>query len=103
MLYTVIMEFSLLSLDLLLIVLILFILLFYWVFNFVTVYHLLRFGVGTQPKKIAAVFMFGVVTLFFFTVVLFAKLDVGDLGNKFKALSAEAYKAVNSLSKEKNL
>jgi len=60
----------------------------YWVFNFVTLYHLARFGIGTQPKKMAAVFLLGSITLFSISVLLFASLDINSLKNRFEKLSS---------------
>jgi hypothetical protein len=53
-----------------------FVMLAYWVGAFVTLYHLIRFGVGNQPKTIAMVFLGGslilsiIATLFFAQVIL---------------------------------
>ncbi len=67
------------STKLILYVAVLIVLLGYWVFNFIILYHLARFGVGTQPKKIAAIFFLGLVCLFFVSTVLFAGLDLNSL------------------------
>ena len=53
----------------------------YWVFNFTIIYHLIRFGIGIQPKKFVAVFLFGSVALFFVTIFIFANIDVGGIFN----------------------
>lgn len=55
----------------------------YWLFNFTILYHLTRFGVGTQPKKLAAIFLLGSITLSFISIFLLASLDVGNIINKF--------------------
>ena len=66
---------------------ILFFLLIYWVFNFIILYHLARFGVGTQPKKFAIVFLIGSVALFFASVLLFANLDFNLIKNQIKEIT----------------
>ncbi len=48
------------------------VLLIYWVFNFIVLYHLTRFGIGTLPKKIALVFLLGNISLFFLSVIFYA-------------------------------
>lgn len=48
----------------------------YWAIAFVIVYHLTRFGVGTQPKKFAGIFMLGSLVLSAIAIVLFTKLEV---------------------------
>lgn len=50
--------------------------LIYWVGAYFMLYHLIRFGVGNQPKKIALVFLSGslllsiIATLFFAQIIL---------------------------------
>lgn len=65
----------------------LFLSLFYWGFNFIILYHLLRFGVGTQPKRIAAVFLLSLVTLSFVCVLLFANIDTTNLKHRLTQIS----------------
>ncbi len=48
----------------------------YWIFNFVLIYHLIRFGVGVQPKRFAAIFLLGSIFLFFLSSKLFTKVDI---------------------------
>lgn len=48
----------------------------YWALTFVIIYHLTRFGVGTQPKRFAAVFMLGSLVLSTIAIVLFTKLEI---------------------------
>lgn len=50
-------------------------LLVYWVTVFIVFYHLIRFGVGTQPKKIALLFLLGAIEFFFVCVALFVSVD----------------------------
>ena len=49
----------------------------YWAIAFVVLYHLTRFGVGTQPKRFAGIFMLGSVGLSAVAITLFIKLEVG--------------------------
>jgi hypothetical protein len=51
-----------------------FIMLVYWTGTFVILYHLIRFGVGNQPKKIAAVFLTGSLILSIITTLFFAQV-----------------------------
>ncbi|MFH0804529.1 MAG: hypothetical protein V1896_02925 [Candidatus Zambryskibacteria bacterium] len=53
----------------------------YWIFNFIILYHLLRFGIGVQPKKFAAVFLLGSILLFSVNVMFFANINLDDLKN----------------------
>lgn len=63
-----------------------FFVLVYWIFNFLILYHLTRFGIGTQPKKFSAVFLLGSITLFFVSGSLFAGLDTDVLGQELTGL-----------------
>lgn len=58
----------------------------YWTTNFIIFYHLVRFGVGTQPKKIAFFFLIGSITFFFFSVSSFALIDLRQTGNSISEL-----------------
>jgi len=51
----------------------------YWIFNFVIIYHLTRFGVGVQPKRFAVIFFLGSVFLSGLTLILFLQLDMEAL------------------------
>ena len=51
----------------------------YWLIVFIILYHLSRFGVGTQPKKFAAGLLFGSVILSGITIVLFVSVDFPTL------------------------
>ena len=46
----------------------------YWTMAFTILYHLIRFGVGTLPKKIAIVFLAGGIVLSIVTVLFFAQM-----------------------------
>ena len=48
----------------------------FWGAVFVILYHLTRFGVGTQPKRFALVFFLGAAVLFGTSLILFANLDI---------------------------
>ena len=51
--------------------------LIYWGITFVILYHFSRFGIGVQPKKLAAIFLFGSVILSVIVIILFMRIDVG--------------------------
>jgi len=46
----------------------------YWVMTLVLLYHLIRFGVGVQPKRFTVLFLFGSLALS--TIVLFFALSI---------------------------
>lgn len=47
----------------------------FWLVAFVILYHLSRFGVGTLPKKLAALFLVGGLVLFTVSVIAYYNLD----------------------------
>ncbi len=51
----------------------------YWISVFIIFYHLVRFGVGRQPKIFSAVFVLGSFILFFISIVLFSNINTGQL------------------------
>ncbi len=53
--------------------------LIYWGASFIILYHLTRFGIGVQPKKFAAIFLFGSVVLSGTVIILFMNLDINPL------------------------
>lgn len=53
--------------------------LIYWGVAFIILYHLTRFGIGIQPKKFAAFFLFGSVILSCVTIILFMNIDINSL------------------------
>jgi len=63
----------------------------YWLFNFTVIYHLARFGVGTQPKKIAFIFFLGSIGLFFASVFIFARTDFSILKNKLEDIRTNSF------------
>jgi hypothetical protein len=70
---------------------VLFVLLAYWTFNFIVIYHLARFGIGTEPKKFAVIFFLGSVVLFFVNVLLFANLDFASIKHQLIELSNSSF------------
>jgi len=56
---------------------------FYWIFNFIIIYHLVRFGVGVQPKIFAIIFFLGTIFLFLATIILYFSLDLTPLEEVF--------------------
>lgn len=46
----------------------------YWTLSFTILYHLIRFGVGTLPKRIAIIFLGGGIVLSVVTVLFFAQM-----------------------------
>ena len=79
------------SVKLIFVFIVLLFLLIYWVFNFIILYHLARFGVGTQPKKFAAIFLLGSVFLFSMSSLLFLGLDINSLKNQFEKLNSGVF------------
>ena len=51
----------------------------FWIAVFTILYHLTRFGVGVQPKRLAAGFLVGALILFSASLILFIKLDFTTL------------------------
>ena len=43
----------------------------YWIGAFIILYHLIRFGIGNQPKVIAFVFFVGSFILFLFSLYFY--------------------------------
>lgn len=52
---------------------------FYWIYVFVMIYHLVRFGVGLAPKILALVFLAGSVMFFTLTLILYIRVDFDGL------------------------
>ncbi len=42
-------------------------------------YHFTRFGIGTLPKRLAALFLVGAVILFSISLLFFSTLDLNPL------------------------
>lgn len=51
-----------------------FLMLVYWTGTFIILYHLIRFGIGNQPKRIAIVFLGGSLILSIITTLFFAQV-----------------------------
>lgn len=47
----------------------------YWIGAFFILYHLIRFGVGSSPKKMAVFFLSGSLFLSLIAVLLFGQID----------------------------
>ncbi len=52
---------------------------FFWLMVFFIFYHLTRFGIGTLPKRLAALFLVGAVTLFSIALLFFTQIDLNPL------------------------
>lgn len=50
-----------------------------WGLAFVILYHLTRFGIGVQPKRLAAIFLFGLFIISATAIILFTSVDIGTL------------------------
>jgi len=51
----------------------------YWLFTFTVVYHLIRFGIGTAPKRLASIYLFGSVAFFCVVFLFFASVNMAAL------------------------
>lgn len=51
----------------------------YWLIVFVILYHLLRFGVGTQPKKFAFLFFLVSIALFVASLYFYQQIDTPNV------------------------
>jgi len=51
------------------------VLVFYLWYTFSIVYHLIRFGVGTKPKRTALIFLVGSFLLFNLSIITYLKID----------------------------
>jgi len=52
----------------------LFIMFVFWLAAFVILYHLIRFGVGNEPKKVSAIFLGGSILISIITTLFFAQI-----------------------------
>ena len=48
---------------------------FYWISAFFVLYHLIRFGIGTMPKRLSFLFLLGSIVLSFVVTLLFINLN----------------------------
>lgn len=76
--------------DIIFLSLALLLILSYWIFVFIIFYHLVRFGIGTQPKIASAIFVFGSLSLFFVSVIFFSNIDWNLLGTNAIRLLKES-------------
>ncbi len=44
-------------------------------YTFAIIYHLIRFGVGTKPKRMALIFFIGSFVLFSIAIITYLKID----------------------------
>jgi len=68
-------------------------LLVYWVFNFIILYHLTRFGVGTLPKRGAIIFLLGAIALSFISFLFFVNIDVSILKQQLDRFGQKTFSA----------
>lgn len=68
-----------LPLEIIFNVLVALIFLAYWGVAFIILYHLARFGIGVQPKKLAAIFLFGSIILSGTVLISFTTIDINQL------------------------
>ncbi len=64
--------------------------LIYWVFAFTIIYHLVRFGIGKTPKKLASVFLVGTVALFSLSILLFSLVDFRAIGHNLNLFNEDS-------------
>lgn len=68
----------------------------FWVFNFIVIYHLIRFGIGTQPKRIAVVFLLGSSVLFLMSAQLYSNIDKDDLRQRYEKVGNGIFPTPNT-------
>lgn len=68
-----------LPLEMIVNILVVFLSLLYWGVVFITLYHLNRFGIGVQPKRLSLIFLFGSVILFSATIILYTQVDLVEI------------------------
>ena len=56
-----------------------FVFLAFWIAVFTIFYHLTRFGVGTLPKKLSAIFLLGAVLLFGTSLILYQGIGINSI------------------------
>jgi hypothetical protein len=69
------------SLDLSLIITVIFafVMIAYWIGAFFILYHLIRFGVGSSPKKLAVLYLAGSLFLSIVMVLLYGQIHIPQL------------------------
>lgn len=63
----------------------------YWVFAFMIFYHLVRFGIGTQPKRLALIFLIGSGVLYCLSVIALFSIDMAALRELLGRFSGSSY------------
>ncbi len=63
----------------------------YWVFSFTVFYHLIRFGIGTLPKKLATLYLLGSALFFSVVFLLFVSVDLGVIKSSIISLFGSMY------------
>ncbi|MEK7507352.1 MAG: hypothetical protein AAB585_02300 [Patescibacteria group bacterium] len=63
-----------------------FALVLYFVYTFIIVYHLTRFGIGTKSKLAALIFFVGTLVLLMIFFTIYASLDTQAIGDNFAKL-----------------
>ncbi len=53
----------------------------YWVMAYFLLYHLTRFGVGTEPKLVSFVFLLGSIALTIITIIIYVQMGHATLNN----------------------
>jgi hypothetical protein len=78
-------------LSLIIIALVLLAVITYWAITFIIIYHLTRFGIGTQPKILASIFFFGSAFLSVVSIFLFFNIDVSVLKDSLELLQSMSF------------
>jgi ABC-type multidrug transport system permease subunit len=68
----------------------------YWLGVFFILYHLIRFGVSTTPRKLAVVFLGGALVLSLLATILFTQINFGSLKNKEICCDVNPQKLLNT-------
>lgn len=82
------------SLSLIILALVLISVLTYWAITFIIIYHLTRFGIGTQPKILATMFFFGSAVLSLISIFLFFNIDVNVLKEHLEVLQSMSFLSI---------
>lgn len=72
---------SLLSTPMVVTIIFTFVMLAYWLGAFFILYHLIRFGVGTSPKRTAIIFLAGSLVLSIVLALLYGQLPFANIIN----------------------
>ncbi len=54
----------------------------FWIYIYIIFYHLIRFGIGSQPKLLSAIIVLGSLLLFFIAVILFSNINWDNIGGQ---------------------